>query len=261
MNEEMTPGLTGEDAAQPAPAEFRQAGEGAPFDRDNAAGAESRPGGPAADAALTPDGSFADPAPRQEDILPFGGEAPAPGAPIAREMPGGEEFFAPAAGAAQPLQALPGSDTLPDQTQPTVQQLQMQLEAVTRQLAAQQARQMLDAQMDAIRRLDPELGSLEALARQPEFPAFDRLVRGGQDLVSAYKLAFFDRYAARSAGAARQAAINAARGKTHLATVGTGPLPADDGLTDELIRSYRLYNPGMSRRDIARYHAKYRKEN
>ena len=250
MNEEMTPGGIGEEAAHPGPAEFRQAGEGAPFDTDNAAGAESRPGGPAADAA--PDGSFADPAPwPEEDTLPFDA------ADIAREMPGVPD----APGGALQADALPGSDTLPDQTQPTVQQLQMQLEAVTRQLAAQQARQMLDAQMDAIRRLDPELGSLEALARQPEFPAFDSLVRGGQDLVSAYKLAFFDRYAARSAGAARQAAINAARGKTHLATVGTGPLPADDGLTDELIRSYRLYNPGMSRRDIARYHAKYRKEN
>ena len=187
----------------------------------------------------------------EEDALPFDG------ADSTREMPGAPQ---PPGGALQ-AQALPGSDTLPDRTQPTVQQLQLQLEAVTRQLAAQQAQQMLDAQMDAIRRLDPELGSLEALAQQPEFASFDRLVRGGQDLVSAYKLAFFDRYAARSAGAARQAAINAARGKTHLATVGTGPLPADDGLTDELIRSYRLYNPGMSRRDIARYHAKYRKEN
>lgn len=192
--------------------------------------------------------------------------------------------------------ALPGTEALPQETQPEAPPLQetaqairpmeselsapqdgeqptaappeesteallrRELQQVTDQLAVLQAQSRMDRQLGVIAQLDPELGSLAALARQPEFPEFDRLVQGGQDLVSAYKLAFFDRYARRSASAARQAAINEVRGKGHLASVGSGPQPQDDGLTDELIRSYRLYNPGMSRRDIARYHAKYRKE-
>ncbi len=138
--------------------------------------------------------------------------------------------------------------------------LRRQLREVTSQLAVMQAQSRMEQQLNTIARMDPELGSLAALAQQPEFPEFDRLVQGGQDLVSAYKLAFFDRYARRSASAARQAAINQARAKEHLACVGSGCQPQDDGLTDELIRSYRLYNPGMSRQEIARYHAKYRKE-
>ncbi len=131
---------------------------------------------------------------------------------------------------------------------------------LARELLMQQAQRQLEQQMEQIHRLDPELGDLTALARQPEFPEFDRLVKSGQDLVSAYKLAFFERYARNSAQAARQAAINAARSKEHLAAVGQGSQPQDDGLTDELVQRYRIFNPGMSRSQIARYHARYRKE-
>lgn len=193
--------------------------------------------------------------------------------------------------AVQAQDAMPGHEELPEHTLPTVppmqesqpeeeephpssegsqpqelhgesteETLRQALRDVTQQLAVFQAQSRMDQQLSAIAQLDPELGSLEALARQPEFVEFDRLVQGGQDLVSAYKLAFFDRYARRTASAARQDAINQTRAKFHLASLGSGPQPQDDGLTDELIRSYRLYNPGMSRQDIARYHAKYRKE-
>ena len=149
----------------------------------------------------------------------------------------------------------------PAEPQPdAAEALRRQLDQVTRMLLDQQAGQMLDRQLESIRSLDPELDGLQAIAEQPEFAEFDRLVHSGQDLVSAYKLAFFDRYARRSAQAARQAAINAARSKGHLASVGPGAVPPDDGLTEELIRSYRLYNPGMSRSEIARRHARYRKE-
>lgn len=164
---------------------------------------------------------------------------------------------------------LPGADTVgeepqhPAQTRPeqTKDQLgQQTLAQLARQLLLREAQRQLEQQMEQIHRLDPALARLEDLARQPEFPEFDKLVKGGQDLVSAYKLAFFDRYARRSAQAAQQAAINAARSKEHLAAVGQGSQPQDDGLTDELVERYRQFNPGMSRTQIARYHARYRKE-
>ena len=180
----------------------------------------------------------------EENVLP-GGE----------ELPRQTEPTVPAA--PEELAAAPEPDA---PRTPTVAELEQRLNELTRQMQQQAARRQLDEQLDAIRRLDPELGSLEQLQCQPEFEQFDTLVRAGNDLVSAYKLAFFDRYARRSAEAARQAAINGARAKHHLASVGSGPMPAEDGLTEELIRNYRLYNPGMSRAQIARYHARYRKE-
>ena len=146
----------------------------------------------------------------------------------------------------------------PEQTED--QQGRQILARLARQLLLREAQRQLEQQMEQIHRLDPALARLEDLAQQPEFCEFDQLVKGGQDLVSAYKLAFFDRYARRSAQAAQQAAINAARSKVHLAAVGQGSQPQDDGLTDELVERYRQFNPGMSRRQIARYHARYRKE-
>lgn len=56
---------------------------------------------------------------------------------------------------------------------------------------------------------------------------------------------------------ARQAAINDVRAKEHLAPVGGGQA-AEDGLTDEIIRNYRQYNPRWTRAQIAAFHRSYK---
>lgn len=118
-------------------------------------------------------------------------------------------------------------------------------------------RRLLDEQMRIIQSVDPAVKSLADLRSQPEFGRFDRLVKSGMAISDAYKLACFDRLGRQQAAAARQAAINDARAKEHLAPVGGGQA-AEDGLTDEIIRNYRQYNPRWTRAQIAAFHRSYK---
>lgn len=127
--------------------------------------------------------------------------------------------------------------------------------ALEQQLA--RGRRLLEAQMQIIQSVDPAVKSLADLRAQPEFSRFDRLVKSGMAISDAYKLACFDRLGRQQAAAARQAAINDARAKEHLAPVGGGQA-AEDGLTDEIIRNYRQYNPRWTRAQIAAFHRSYK---
>lgn len=106
---------------------------------------------------------------------------------------------------------------------PERQRLKAQVEEMERQQRARQGEQLFADQLREITKIDPGVKSLSDISTMPEFPEFDRLMRsGGHDLLSAYKLACFDRLAEKRAQASHQAAINAAKGKQHLAPVGTG---------------------------------------
>ena len=118
-------------------------------------------------------------------------------------------------------------------------------------------RRLLDEQLRIIQSVDPAVKGLEDLRAQPEFGRFDRLVKSGMAISDAYKLACFDRLGRQQAAAARQAAINDVRAKEHLAPVGGGQA-AEDGLTDEIIRNYRQYNPRWTRAQIAAFHRSYK---
>lgn len=118
-------------------------------------------------------------------------------------------------------------------------------------------RRLLDEQLRIIQTVDPAVKSLADLRTQPEFGHFDKLVKSGMAISDAYKLACFDRLGRQQAAAARQAAINDVRAKEHLAPVGGGQA-AEDGLTDEIIRNYRQYNPRWTRAQIAAFHRSYK---
>ncbi len=62
--------------------------------------------------------------------------------------------------------------------------------------------------------------SLEDISKMPTFQVFDAFVRRGLSLTEAYRLANFDSLMQRDAAATRQATINAAKGKNHLAPLG-----------------------------------------
>lgn len=118
-------------------------------------------------------------------------------------------------------------------------------------------RRLLDEQLRIIQAVDPAVKGLTDLRAQPEFGRFDQLVKSGMVISDAYKLACFDRLGRQQAAAARQAAINDVRAKEHLAPVGGGQA-AEDGLTDEIIRNYRQYNPRWTRAQIAAFHRSYK---
>lgn len=124
-------------------------------------------------------------------------------------------------------------------------------------LAARAAKKREEA-MRGIAALAPELGRPEQLAAAPEYPEMQRLLRQnkGMSELDAFKLAFFDRLTRQRAEAGRQGAINAARGRQHLAGLGGQPAGADE-LTDEEIREYRRYNPNWTVAEIRRFHREY----
>ena len=76
----------------------------------------------------------------------------------------------------------------------------------------------LDSQIREIGKLDPSIKSFEDLAKMPNFAQFDKLARSGYDLVNAYKIANYETASASAANAARQAALNNAKGQSHLGT-------------------------------------------
>lgn len=140
---------------------------------------------------------------------------------------------------------------------PERQRLQEKVAELERQQLAREGEQLLGEQLRQIAKLDPAVKSLADLAAMPEFGEFDRLMRaGGHDLVSAYKLACFDRLAEKRAKASRQAAINAAKGKQHLAPVGGGA-GGEEEISDEDFERYRAFIPKITRTEAARKHQEY----
>lgn len=121
-------------------------------------------------------------------------------------------------------------------------------------LALERADRQLDEQLRQIGRLDPAVARFEDLARMPDFARFDRLVRRGLDLVSAFKLTQYDRLMDRQVQAARQAALNAARSTGHLAPAGGRARP-EEGLTDEELATWAKF--GLSREEARRYHRQF----
>ena len=128
-----------------------------------------------------------------------------------------------------------------------------------RQVAMQaQGQKQFEEEMQEINKLDPSIKSLSDITKIEEFRDFDAMMRSKRfTMVEAYKRACFKRLSQKQATAAKQAAINEAKGKAHLSPVGGGQA-ADDGLTDEIIQTYRQYNPKWTREQIAKFHKSYK---
>lgn len=106
-----------------------------------------------------------------------------------------------------------------------------QAQEILRQNQMNEGQKELDAQVREISEFFPEVQSLADISRMETFPAFDAYVRNGLSLVDAFKLANFETMSQRTAAATKQAAINAAKGKSHLSPVGGGT----EGQTSQLV--------------------------
>lgn len=136
---------------------------------------------------------------------------------------------------------------------------QEQAEAALKQAQEMQAKIKIDDQMKEIGKLDPDVRSLEDLTKMPNYDYFRDLVKRGNTLVEAYKLANMDKLTAASANGAKQAAINAMSGKSHLEkTSGRGPGAAT--VPREILEQYRLYNPDATDAEIQKHYNKHIKK-
>lgn len=131
--------------------------------------------------------------------------------------------------------------------------------------AAEEARQqkqkmMLDEQITEIGKLDPSIKTVEDLVKRPEYRQIYAKLQNNRDLsvVEAFKLVNYETLTQNAAAASRQAALNAAASKDHMAptqTRGSGAItvPAD------VKEMYRLYNPEATDAEIQAHYAKFHK--
>ena len=85
------------------------------------------------------------------------------------------------------------------------------------------------------------------------------MVKKGYDLLDAYKLANFDAVQKATADSTRQAAMNAAAGKSHMSTTtarGAGAVSVPSDVAD----IYRVFESDVTDAEIQRHYAKYAKK-
>lgn len=123
----------------------------------------------------------------------------------------------------------------------------------------QVAQARVEAEIQEIHKLDPSINSVRDLVSMPNSKEFYSLVKRGNSFLDAYRLANFDRITAAKAEQARQQALNNARSKDHLRTVGgqrgSGALtvPADE------MAMFKAINPGATEAQIQAYYNKIKK--
>ena len=129
-------------------------------------------------------------------------------------------------------------------------------ETAARQAREQQAKLKVEEQLKEISALDPSIQELKDLAKMETYPKFYELVKRGNTLIDAFKLANYEALTGRAAAASRQAAINSAQGKQHLSLTtqrgaGAVSVPAD------VKAEYLAFNPDATDAEIQQHYNRY----
>lgn len=134
-----------------------------------------------------------------------------------------------------------------------------QAEQAKREAQQAAAKVKVDEQLKEIGALDPSIRSMEDLVKMPTYAKFYELVKKGNTLTDAFKLANYDALTKGAAAGARQAALNAAQGKQHMGqtqTRGAGAV----SVPAEVMEQYRAFNPDATEAEIRAHYAKSHKK-
>lgn len=129
-------------------------------------------------------------------------------------------------------------------------------ETAARQAREQQAKLKVEEQLKEISALDPSIQELKDLAKMETYPKFYELVKRGNTLTDAFKLANYEALTGRAAAASRQAAINSAQGKQHLSPTaqrGAGAVSVPEDVKAE----YLAFNPDATDAEIQQHYNRY----
>ena len=133
-----------------------------------------------------------------------------------------------------------------------------QLRESAARLAKQEEERREENALAQIRKLDPSIGSWNDIAaKDPDRVYYDLVFNRHMDEVSAFKVAFFDQLVNSRTQATQQAAVNAARSKSHLAPVKGQPQGGID-MTDAELDEWAAY--GFKPSDAKKFKAKFAKE-
>lgn len=133
-----------------------------------------------------------------------------------------------------------------------------QLREAATVLAQQQLARQDEEDLKAIQKIDPSVSSWDDIPKMDEDRKYYNLVfEKNMNKVDAYKIAFFDKLMSDRSAATKQAAINAARGKSHMKAT-TGNASASNDLTDADTDMWKQF--GFSKAEAQSYHSKFNKE-
>ena len=146
---------------------------------------------------------------------------------------------------------------------PEVQQAkaaQKAAEQARRAAMETQAKLRTEEELKEIGKLNPNIRELRDLTAMETYPRFLELVKRGNTLLDAYRLANIDALTSGAAAATRQAAINAVQSKRHMGQTkerGTGAMR----VPEDVRAMYRALNPGATDAEIqAHYNRSHKKD-
>lgn len=142
---------------------------------------------------------------------------------------------------------------------PQVRALAEKAAAAENAMRKQEYDQNVAIQMANIRRMNPDVGSVDDIIQLPCGPKFAEYVRKGLTFEEAYRLADAEGISQRARRAGIQQARNDAAGKSHMVSMTRAGTPA--GIVPADVRdNYRMLNPTMSDADIRKAWEASRKE-
>ena len=115
-----------------------------------------------------------------------------------------------------------------------------------------------EMELAEIRKLNPEIKTLDDIIRMPTGGDFADLVRKGCSFVQAYKTANFDAIMQKTRAAGEQRARNAAMSQAHIK--GTPTSQSEAFVVPQQVKEmYRVFKPGITDEEIAKDYRKNRK--
>lgn len=146
---------------------------------------------------------------------------------------------------------------------PAVQETRKLLEKQERARKETAFMDQVSKEIAQIHELDPEISSLEDLKGMENYQDFYKAVKRGASYLEAFKSVNYERLVeaavAKASAAAKQQAINAARGKEHLRgadnEIGIGgvEIPSDE------LKLIKTMMPGATRAEIEKFYQRYQK--
>ena len=132
-----------------------------------------------------------------------------------------------------------------------------QSEAAQKQQDEAAARSKIDAQIAEIHKLDPGINTVQDLLNMPNAKAFYEYARKGYELKDAYYLANREQLQTAAADAAKQQALNNARGKEHLRATGNARGSGAIAVPKEDMAMFRHFNPNATEAEIQAFYNKF----
>lgn len=123
-------------------------------------------------------------------------------------------------------------------------------QAIIQQNEQAQAEAQIKHDFEELQKLNSDLRTFNDLYQDENFQAILYRVQNGASLVDAYKIVNFDKLMDKGTKGAKQAAINQARGKSHLEPTETLSEGGDDGISDTMLHALKSNFPEKSEKEL-----------